>query len=191
MFDSSTQNDTNAFFKKHLSKLYSRYLKKQRAKAYENEVDQLKAKLVHLVSSPEYQRLLELNDRKYSDDDYPLSFMVEYRRYPHNLLEENLSSKHLLSAILNGDGEGDTIVFWDFTSDEFDLASQALSLENEDRMLKDLREGLEMHWVSSMNDASLVPAVKDLMSVHKPAILICDRYASLVREAQRIARKYN
>lgn len=118
--------------------------------------------------------------------------MVEYRRYPHNLLEENLSSKHLLSAILNGDGEGDTVVFWDFTSDEFDRAKKALSLENEDgdRMLSLLREGLESHWVSSMDDVSLVLAVKDLMSVHKPAILVCDRYASLVREAELIASKY-
>jgi len=118
-------------------------------------------------------------------------FMVSYSRYPHQLLEENLSSKQLLSELLNGDGEGDTIVFWDFTRDEFDIASQALENEDDNEMLKDLREGLEGHWVSSMDDDSIVEAVKDLIYVHNPAILICDRYNSLVGEAELITKKYN
>ena len=179
--DKALQDKVIAVYQDHNDKL----------EGFEIEMDQLKAKLADLVSSPEYVRLLEVNDRTYSDDRYPLHFMVSYRRYPHQLLEENLSSKQLLSELLNGDGEGDTIVFWDFTRDEFDIASQALENEDDNEMLKDLREGLEGHWVSSMDDDSIVEAVKDLIYVHNPAILICDRYNSLVGEAELITKKYN
>ncbi len=179
--DKALQDKVIAVYQDHNDKL----------DGFEIEMAQLKAKLVDLVSSPEYVRLLELNDRTYSDGGYPLHFMVSYRRYPHQLLEENLSSKQLLSELLNGDGEGDTIVFWDFTRDEFDIASQALENEDDNEMLKDLREGLAGHWVSSMDDDSIVEAVKDLIYVHNPAILICDRYNSLVGEAELITKKYN